>query len=1213
MPDPQTHNTLDPKNFAEMFSGELGEILQRREQKGIAQKADAANIEKNHEYLGEVYKEAYKAGLFGVAFSGGGIRSATFNLGVLQALAKLKLLRRIDYLSTVSGGGYIGSWLQGWCTTESDTSKVSDILARSHFENPPYQEAHQIRFLRDYSNYLTPRKGIFGADSWTVASMYIRNLVLNLLILVSALLAVLLLPYVLTWLQDRLPFDAAGYWLSIGIVSLTISVTNIIKNLGSLTEISGVRSRRRLKFTKVHEVITSIIAPIFLSAVFVNRFLMSTARGWSPADYTFFNMWTVPIRIIGILVCAIIYFCLWVVAIALGSAFRQEEDVRQSSLSEVRQTFGKENLGTVLGYSILAGAVGGGLLWLISEWHYKILLTGSSINPVTGVPLVLLAYSAVAILHIGLAGKGFSEEAREWWARLGAFVGIFAVSITLFFVVTLGDAKILNWIFEACGFFISNASRKASGTAKFVGIVVWIVTTISGVIVGKNSNTKAKDDSVWAKLVARIAPFVFIFGLLLLLSWLAQLIFSIPHVSDGWLPLVIVALAVLATFLSFRIGVNEFSMHSMYRNRLVRCYLGARNRNRKPHLFTGFDPNDDSITLQSLADSQAPYPIINATLNLVHGDRLAWQDRKAASFVFTPLYSGYEYQSIDDDNNRISSEPGGYRPTEWYGEELTLGNAFAVSGAAASPNMGYNSSPALAFLMTVFNVRLGCWIGNPRRNLSERRRLGPLVGLFYLTYELLGMTNDKRDYLYISDGGHFENLGLYELVRRRCRYILVSDAGSDASHTFGDIGNAIEKCRTDFGIDIKIDVNPIRFQPDGEKSQWHCAVGKIQYSKVDESAPDGIIVYIKPSLTGDEPTDVQRYASKYKSFPHQSTADQWFDESQFESYRMLGEHIVSSVFEAIEDDYISVNNSTLFDRLRKRWYSPTIVPTQLFTKHTATFTGILERLKNDENLRFLDRQIYPEWNLLSPEDERWKRVRDKSMWLPDDPEEFRAGFYICNQMIQLMEDAYLDLRLEEDFDHPDNRGWINLFKHWCWSGMFRITYAMSAGMFGARFQTFCKDYLALDTGKVIIRDPEMVFDVVQGKNGVLNFLEKEVAKKLLASEQLIRGDMVIPFSLEVQNPANPDQSLRMPFGFCLARFDPEDSTKDGTLLYFRIQDHVRKMGLAYTTLLELTNRENPICINKIDLLDTGQDNPDGKLPPSEKRRFESLFRSALEK
>ncbi len=416
-----------------------------------------------------------------------------------------------------------------------------------------------------------------------------------------------------------------------------------------------------------------------------------------------------------------------------------------------------------------------------------------------------------------------------------------------------------------------------------------------------------------------------------------------------------IGLGLLGLLFAFRVDINEFSMHRYYRNRLVRCYLGASNTRRAGQSFTGFDPNDDlQLALVSKRAAEAdgwryPYPIINSALNLVRKGNLAWQDRKAAAFFFSPLYCGFEVPDWEDRRASGAGGPaspgqarrrlGGFRPTHDYGSPgaplksllrvilglrpaidkkidekkdevpdggIGLGTAFAISGAAASPNMGFRTTPALSFLMTVFNVRLGWWLGNPSRD--GWKRPGPTLALKCLFSELFGLTTIDSKFVYLSDGGHFENLGLYELVRRRCRYVVLCDVGQDQDIWFADLGNAIRKCYTDFGARVEIGVNPIRrevhpyTQEESEFNGSHFTLGTIHYPDQDGApvAP-GKLLYIKSSVTGDEPTDVLHYFSEHKDFPHESTADQWFDESQFESYRALGRHIGLGLLEKTED------------------------------------------------------------------------------------------------------------------------------------------------------------------------------------------------------------------------------------------------------------------------------------------------------------------------
>lgn len=209
--------------------------------------------------------------------------------------------------------------------------------------------------------------------------------------------------------------------------------------------------------------------------------------------------------------------------------------------------------------------------------------------------------------------------------------------------------------------------------------------------------------------------------------------------------------------------------------------------------------------------------------------------------------------------------------------------------------MGYHTSPGLAFLMTVFNVRLGRWCGNTA-SARAWRDPGPVFSNHYLFRELLANTNETSPFLYLSDGGHFENLGIYELVRRRCSVIVACDAGADPEFKFEDLGNAILKCETDLGVEITIEVDALRPKEKYGPCAAHFAVGSIKYPGIEQP---GTLIYIKNSMSGGEPVDIQHYKSMHPEFPHESTADQWFDEPQFESYRRLGRHIGLDVFERI--------------------------------------------------------------------------------------------------------------------------------------------------------------------------------------------------------------------------------------------------------------------------------------------------------------------------
>jgi hypothetical protein len=167
--------------------------------------------------------------------------------------------------------------------------------------------------------------------------------------------------------------------------------------------------------------------------------------------------------------------------------------------------------------------------------------------------------------------------------------------------------------------------------------------------------------------------------------------------------------------------------------------------------------------------------------------------------------------------------------------------------------------------------------------------------------EAFGLTNDKNAWVDLSDGGHFDNLGLYEMVLRRCATIIVVDGSADPFFHFDDLGNAVRKIRIDLGIPIEFP-NGVSIAKEIAAGSKHCALGQIVYSAVDgQGVEPGDLIYIKTSITGNEPRDVLNYAAQNPSFPHQPTSDQWFDESQFESYRRLGYHVVEEIFQFRDD------------------------------------------------------------------------------------------------------------------------------------------------------------------------------------------------------------------------------------------------------------------------------------------------------------------------
>ncbi|HUH11582.1 MAG TPA: hypothetical protein VMK65_00675, partial [Longimicrobiales bacterium] len=327
---------------------------------------------------------------------------------------------------------------------------------------------------------------------------------------------------------------------------------------------------------------------------------------------------------------------------------------------------------------------------------------------------------------------------------------------------------------------------------------------------------------------------------------------------------------------------NRIGLHSFYRGRLTRAYLGASN-GEVPNRTTEEQAGDD-IALDRMQDGGGPLHLVCCAANdLTPADPLANLQRGARSAVLSR--AGFLVGS--DWRRWTASEPGRARS-----ESPTLGAAATASGAAVNSLMGVYSmrfGPAVSFLMTALNFRLGRWIKHPRHADGEVKDWWLPGALFYK--ELLGLSNSDDGDVHLSDGGHFENLALYELLRRHCRYILVCDCGADPDVAFNDIANVVRLVREDFGIEISIDLSPLRPDADGFARQPMVA-GDILYPGGDP----GVLLVVKPTVVGDEPGDVLQYKRRNPAFPHEPTLDQFYDNAQWESYRRLGQHAVESSF-----------------------------------------------------------------------------------------------------------------------------------------------------------------------------------------------------------------------------------------------------------------------------------------------------------------------------
>lgn len=870
----------------------------------------------------------------GLALSGGGIRSATFSLGVLQLIAKQGHLKSIDYISSVSGGGYIASWLSAWIARSDSIDEVEAKLAQS--PEASEHEPDEVMWLRRYSNYLTPRVGALSLDALTVIATYLRNVLLNLIILVFGVAALLALPIVLlpviVWLT-RYPTVCAVIGLGIFLISFSFVAVNLT-----------IRSSDWKRFA----------AAIFRSSgvfwlVVLPALIASLCSGiWLLTPYTHTYPWWADLLVsLSALFCVV--GIVW--SIAFEVAKRREAEAMLKAKTDAKDARPKDEqpedeqpkttppdngrngsdptIKDIAVYAICAAAaacVGVGLAKTFQAVFGKLLLhTGTpAADWAAPVPeaaaIFLFAPAAILVclgistsIYIGLVGRQYADGSREWFARAG---GTFLMT-SLIWITWVGLS------FYVPG-FVRAGTKQLSVWLTGTVFLTWLLSLVGSMILTRvRGREKSEEGSTSMTALATALATIVAAGLFimiatglhavldLILSWTnvdpsrSGIEAYVQAVKPGWPSvafLFTIGAAAVAVIFAWRVDINRFSLHDMYKNRLIRCYLGASNKGRNPHPFVGFDINDDMLLAKL---PQRPYHIINTALNLVQGSELAWQERKAASFIFTRTNCGFQLSRVQGNTPvRDSATPlPGMRPTETYGsvdpqaewKGVTLGTAMAVSGAAVSPNMGFHSQPALAALMTFFNIRLGRWCPNPAG--PAWKSSSPTFGLVYLLAELTGYTNERSKFVYLSDGGHFENTAVYELVRRRCARILVVDAGADPKRCFEDLANMLRKCRVDFGVEFDLGTSDLYAGEKGPRSKSGFVEGKIFYGKKDDKpAFEGRILIIKPSLQDppQEATDVYSYAKRAATFPQQTTIDQWFDESQFESYRRLGYNLAQA-------------------------------------------------------------------------------------------------------------------------------------------------------------------------------------------------------------------------------------------------------------------------------------------------------------------------------
>jgi hypothetical protein len=752
------------KSLTEVFPDELKEILRRRQQ-----------LELDGSPLGHAaHKPSANLGLVGLALSGGGIRSATFGLGFIQGIARRGILRNVDYLSTVSGGGYIGACL---------SSLLNDPTLKNPYDPgqfPLRKEAGKpenavLSHLRNGSNYLSPG-GVL--EKLRLPTLILRGILLNLMLFLPLVVFAVLLTKVVFY------FDKFGYqstlFISIAVAMLFVLIVLISPFIGRLKISWAFRNRFELLQTALMMLAIAGIAVVPLILV-VDWFLLQPWGNLDGGDLTTWEFWVYgPIVVLSVLIVA----------------------TASKAVSTISRKIMLYTVG-ILGPVTLFGIY----LVLCVQFVDTPYLTSDFIADLE------LESSKADLKAIGMVSKLPAELGRK---------------------LHVEEGDIQRFSFE-----------RSEGKQDDDVEEMWTVTLDSQE--WKIQKRSGRDDRLVIAGIHKNTPGE-------VREWM-------------WLVLLIVVPGLLNRFF---LDVNVTSPHGFYRDRLSKAYLIVQEPNA-----AGGVKNCDELKLSELnrEGTAAPYHLINTALNLEGCNDPGLRGRNGDLFVFSKLYTG--------------SERTGYCDTgsiEAVDSHLNLGTAMAISGAAAAPNMGAMTIKPLVFIMTMLNIRLGYWLPNPRRLRASHWRIGH-AGPAYLFKESVGLMDDKGLHVNVSDGGHVENLGVYELLRRRCETIIAVDAEEDRSLSFSGLIQLMRNVNIDLGITITIDLEPIR------KGEAHTAVGEIHY----DDGETGTLLYVKSSITHDESPYLLDYAARHPDFPHQSTADQFFDEVQFEAYRALGEHVADTV------------------------------------------------------------------------------------------------------------------------------------------------------------------------------------------------------------------------------------------------------------------------------------------------------------------------------
>lgn len=945
----------DPEPFAALVEAELQEV--RGEPIALRRQGN------------EFWIRNVDVDVVGLALSGGGIRSATFNLGLLQGLDRVGLLPALDYLSTVSGGGYIGGFWTAWRRNRDGPSgeggggRGEPAFPRD--PSPGGAEPGPIRHLREFSNFLSPRLGLLSADTGRVVVAALAAMIPSLLATTSLL--VLLFA---AW---------AAMALTIGSGTLAVRVAV----LGGSTLVGLVLMEARLRSRE------ESISP---------RAGRGRRAGLS-----------LVAALVGAGAAAVVGGSL--AALAGGGG----EDAGAPLSAQV------PDLPTaLLGLELEASA----LLWLVSlAW----------LLPALGI-VAVRAFTARWMRRFWLL-QGRTAFDRVV-ARLLLFAAIWLVLAGVWWAGARLELLRVEWL-----------ATYGTGVAGLAALAAWLQKRVAEVLRGGGLG-KGVVDRIRPRLPTLLASAA-------VLALAVGVVAVVARARDsGWLPALLTGAATFTILTLFYFDPNRIGLHSFYRGRIARTFLGASNpaTQATDHRTTEEVEGDDFPMAEA---GGAPLHLVCATANeLTPLDPLASLHRGGRSAALSSV--GF---TVDRDWRRWRREGREDSPT--------LAAALTASAAAFNPMMGSYSmrlGRAVTFLMTALNLRLGRWMKHPREGGESKNWWLPGM-LFYK--ELLGVSRTDGGDVHLSDGGHFENMAVYELIRRHCRYVITSDCGADPDSSFNDLATLMRRVREDFGVELRLDLSALRPDEDG-RSRQSVVVGHILYPDGDH----GTMLLFKPCLVGGEPEDIAQYRRSNPLFPHESTVDQFYDAAQWESYRRLGQHAAESAFEFARgtapwwpaDDGAAratgrearAGVCRLFADARFHWLA--LPPDhQARLREVAAGTEQLEGTLAAAGSRLLVEQVYADTReALSGLDPASAAAPPEAAEAPPPPAagELEAALPVLRSALRFFEDAHRALELGGTYTHPEHLGVVNLMGRWTRTPLFQLTWPLLRSLHSPDFGRF---------------------------------------------------------------------------------------------------------------------------------------------------------------